>query len=467
MNQVSQIQPANDAPPHSIEAEQQLLGSILLNYGTAHVTASGGADIFYDPVHAELFQVCLGLEKNGRKVSPVTVAASLSDSLLERLSELGGKGYLARLSGASVSSSMAASYVEVLAEAKAKRDLIAIMDRAHDGISQGDLLASDIAAQMEGAFGVLSQSETAVKPTSMMAAVTGAIEQANNAHEGECVDSVASGINALDQIIPGFGVGELWLLGGRPSMGKTAVALSMGLNAARAGHPVVIASLEMTPEAMALRALSEQTARLNRPTPYSDIRRGHYDDAQETALFNAARQVAELPITFLPRQYQDTSLLQVGVKQSLRQMAGKKTPLILVDYAQLLRSKARTRYEQVTEISLALKGLAMDLGVPVVALSQLSRSLEEREDKRPMMSDLRESGQLEQDADGVMFCFRHEYYLEREEPSIEKLDKHAAWNAALEAAKSRLEIIVAKQRQGRIATAHVMFDPAVNRIWER
>ncbi len=466
MNHVSHIQPANDAPPHSIEAEQQLLGSILLNYGTAHVTAGGGADIFYDPVHRDIFNVCLGLEKNGRTVSPVTVAASLSEDLVERMSELGGKGYLARLAGASVSSSMAASYVEVLAEAKSKRDLIEIMNRARDGISQGDLLASDIAAQMEGAFGVLSQSETAVKPTSMMAAVTGAMKQANNAHEGERVDSVVSGINALDQIIPGFGAGELWLLGGRPSMGKTAVALSMGLNAARAGHPVVIASLEMTPEAMALRALSEQTARLNRPTPYSDIRCGHYDDGQKKALHDAARQVAELPITFLPRQYQDTSLLQVGMKQSLRQMAGEKTPLVLVDYAQLLRSKARTRYEQVTEISLALKGLAMDLGVPVVALSQLSRSLEERDDKRPKMSDLRESGQLEQDADGVMFCFRHDYYLERDEPSTEDLEDFADWTAASLAAKNRMEIIVAKQRQGRIATAHVMFDAAVNRIWE-
>ena len=156
----------------------------------------------------------------------------------------------------------------------------------------------------------------------------------------------------------------------------------------------------------------------------------------------------------------------MGVKQSLRHAPKGKTPLVLVDYAQLLRSKAKTRYEQVTEISLALKGMAMDLNVPVIALSQLSRALEQREDKRPMMSDLRESGQLEQDADGVMFCYRDEYYLQREEPPRDQYDAHDAWQRACDASRNKLEVIVAKQRQGEIATAHLMFNPALNRIWE-
>lgn len=462
MNQVANIE-----LPHSVEAEQQLLGAILLGHGHSAVTEHGGADIFFDPVHADLFRTCVALEKAGKPVTVVTVAASLSDDLLKRLGELGGKGYLARLAGFSVAPSMMGDYAGVVAEAKAKRDLVAIMDKARSSLSEGSMLASDIAAQMEAAFAKLAQSGSAVKPVSMLKAITEAVEQIHAAHMGESMSMVQSGIYALDSIVSGFAAGELWLLGGRPSMGKTGVALSMGLNAARAGHPVVIASLEMTPSAMAMRALSEQTARLNQATSYANMRKGEYSEKQEDAMLEAARVVSELPITFLPRQYQDTDLLQVGVKQSLKNCVSGKTPLVIVDYAQLLRSKAKTRYEQVTEISLALKGMAMDLNVPVIALSQLSRALEQREDKRPMMSDLRESGQLEQDADGVMFCYRDEYYLQREEPQDGDADAYDQWRAACEHARNRLEVIVAKQRQGQIATAHMMFNPAINRVWER
>jgi len=465
MNDMSPFAP--DSEPHSVEAEQQVLGAILLGYGAKSVYAVGGADIFHDPVHREVFKTCARLEKAGRPVSPVTVAASLSGDLSAQISDLGGKGYLARLAGASVSSRMVGEYAKVVAEAKAKRDLIAIINRGREGLSSGDLMASDVAAQMEAAFGTLVRSESAVRPVTMSEAVSEAMQNAHSAYMGEALNTVASGLPSLDRIISGFGAGEMWLLGGRPSMGKTGVALSMGLNAARAGHPVIIASLEMTPSAMAMRALSEQTSLQNVATPYSDMRRGDFTEAQGNAMKEAAHLLVDLPITFLPRQYQDTDLLQVGVKQSLRTMSGGKMPLVLVDYAQLLRSKAKTRYEQVTEISLALKGMAMDLNVPVVALSQLSRAIEARDDKRPMMSDLRESGQLEQDADGVMFCYRDEYYLQREEPTRDNHEVHEAWQSACNASRNRLEVIVAKQRQGQIATAHMMFNPALNRIWER
>lgn len=464
MNEITSFK-ADDLP-HSIEAEQQVLGAILVGVDASPVIAAGGADIFYDPVHASIFRLCLTLEKAGKPVTPVTVAASLSGDLAASMSDLGGKTYLARLAGASISSSMIGHYAKLVAEAKAKRDLFDIMKRARQNLSDG-LLASDVAAQMEAAFMALAQSESAVKPVPILAAVTEAMEQAASARRGDAVNLVPSGIGALDRIVTGFAAGEMWLLGGRPSMGKTGLALSIGLNAARAGHPVIIASLEMTPAAMAMRALSEQTARQNRATSYAQMRKGDFSDVQKDALVEAAEAVSELPITFLPRQYQDTDLLQVGVKQSLRNVARDKIPLVLVDYAQLLRSKANTRYEQVTEISLALKGMAMDLNVPVMALSQLSRALEQREDKRPMMSDLRESGQLEQDADGVMFCYRDEYYLQREEPSKDEgPDTFDAWRSACDRARNRLEIIVAKQRQGEIATAHVMFNPAINRVWE-
>jgi replicative DNA helicase len=223
----------------------------------------------------------------------------------------------------------------------------------------------------------------------------------------------------------------------------------------------------MMPKALAMRAISEQTAVNNYALAYSEIRRGNFTERHGHEIKRAAEELSHLPITFLPREFQDAELLQAGVRQILRRGRGEKTPLVLVDYAQLMRSNAKSRYEQITDISLALKGLAMSLEVPLVALSQLSRAVEQREERRPRLSDLRESGQLEQDADGVIFCYRDEYYLQREEPDMEDMDKHDLWRRACEASRNKLELIVAKQRQGEIGTAHVMFNPAINRVWER
>lgn len=452
--------------PHSIEAEQQVLGAILLGQPTTEVEAVGGADIFYDPVHAAIYKLCKRLERDGREVTPVTVSASLSADLEQSLSSLGGKRYLARMAGAAISPGLVGEYAGVIAEAKAKRQIQEAMKGAQDLLSAGELSASDVAAQLESGLQAIGAAKSRITPVSMMRAVTDALEDVQAAYDGAERNVVSSGIIALDRMVPGFGPGQMWLVGGRPSMGKTAVALSMGLAAARAGHPVVIASLEMTPQSMALRALSEATSRQGRATPYTDLYSGAFDEHQHQSLIRAAKEIAELPITFLPREYQDTDLLQVGVKQTLKGKMGGKLPLIIVDYAQLLKSKANTRYEQITDVSLALKGMAMSLECPVIALSQLSRSLESRDDKRPMLSDLRESGQLEQDADGVMFCYRDEYYLEREEPEKDDLEAYADWMAALDAKRNHLEIIVAKQRQGPIGTAHVRFNPALNLIWE-
>lgn len=463
---MNQIVSFNTEEPHSTEAEQMILGAMLLGHSCDPVQAVGGDAIFYDPVHAEIYKVCRRLEKADKLVSPVTVKASLPHDLVEAMEPLGGVGYLARLAGAAISPSQMGQYASVVAEEGAKRHLLGVMRNAQSEITRGDLSASDVAAQMEAGFQVLAESETRVKPVSMMQAVTDAMDDIHAAYSGAERRCVMSGILSLDRFVPGFAPGEMWLIGGRPSMGKTAVALSMGLNAARAGHPVIIASLEMTPRAMAMRALSEATSRTGAATNYSDLRSGDFNDRQGDALMDAAKEVATLPITFLPREYQDTDLLQVGVKQSLRKMQGEKMPVVIVDYAQLLRSKAKTRYEQITDVSLALKGLAMNLDIPVIALSQLSRALEQREDKRPMMSDLRESGQLEQDADGVLFCYRDEYYLEREEPESIHHEDYEAWEAAMQASRNRLEIIVAKQRQGAIGTARVKFNPALNLVFE-
>lgn len=464
---VTALRPEAESLPHNIEAEQQLLGACLMNADHIQtVMSAGGAEIFFDEIHAAVFRIAAKLDRLGKHVSPVTVAANLPDDMVESMRDIGGKGYLARCAGFAAVPSAIRHLTDLLQDSHAKRQLVGIMRAAQLGLSQAELTASDIVAQMDAGMSALSRGSSSVKPVSIMAAVTEAMSQINDAFNGEVGSTVPTGINALDRIVSGFGAGELSLIGGRPSMGKTAVALSVALNAARAGHHVVIASLEMTPSSMAMRALSEQTGRQRNAVAYSSLRRGEFSEAQGESVRAAAEAVANLPISFLPRQYQDVDLLQAGAKQVLRDVPREKMPLIIVDYAQLLKSKAKTRYEQITDISLALKGMAMDLEVPVIALSQLSRSLESRDDKRPMLSDLRESGQLEQDADSVIFCYRDEYYAAREEPNGQDFDKYEKWQARMADCKNKLELIVAKQRQGQIGIANVNFNPSINLIWE-
>lgn len=456
-----------DAAPHNIEAEQQLLGAFLLSHeGASRALAdaihAGGAGLFFDPVHARIFDLIRAKDKAGHLVSPITLRDAMVND--PGLAELGGPAYLVRLAGAAISIRAASAYVDLLADLRRKRDLVGYMTDAQEAIRRGEDQADLIASRLEASL-VQSAPVGANRPVSMLKAVTDALVMANNAYQGEDTGAIRSGILSLDNLMPGFFPGELILLGGRPSMGKSAVALTFALNAARAGHGICIASLEMTPESLAMRALSEATAHAGRGVSYKQMRTGEMDEAQMRAVVAAAESVERLPIQFLPTSYRDIGAMMAGVKQVKAKLGGNLR-LVVIDYLQLLRGTGKGRYEEITEISIALKALALQLHVPVIALSQLSRAVEQREEKRPVLSDLRESGQLEQDADAVLFCYRDEYYLERERPQEDDLEGYAAWQDAMAAQKNRLEIIVAKQRQGDIGTAKMRFNAATNVIWE-
>lgn len=460
MREVTHLRP--DTAPFSVEAEQQLLGSFLLMsqapVGDAFAKAmrNGAEDLFYDPMHRRVFEVMATKYKAGELVSPVTVA----EVMRADLGDVGGPSYLARLAGVA-SPHSADGYVALLSDLRWKRQLVAVISEAQAAITGGEDAAT-IAGRIEAGL-IASQGSAKAGPVSMSKAVAIALHQIAAAYRGDDDAMVKSGFPALDEIVPGFYPGELILLGGRPSMGKTAVALGIALNAARKGHGVCIASLEMNPEAMAMRAISEATAHAGRSVHYSTMRRGDIMDGDIDVIHRVSADVGKLPITFLSREYADLGALFAGVKQAER--AGNLR-LLVVDYAQLLKSKGANRYEQITEISIALKQLAGQLNIPVIALSQLSRAVEQRDDKRPQLSDLRESGQLEQDADTVLFCYRDEYYLERERADADTPEAYAKWDAAMQAAKNRLEVIVAKQRQGQIGTAFMGFNPATNLLWE-
>ena len=447
----------------SPEAEQQLIGAMLTDPGAASLVArNGGVDLFADPLHREVYQAVARKSKAGELVTLITVKAAMESCPI--LPQYGGPSYLATMAGSFLGSASVPGYISMLAELARKRHLAAAVAEAQSALSVGDESAAQVAARLETAIITTEGTGQSHSPVTMMKAVADAIEQARAAYHGETDDVVKAGIPALDRIIPGFYPGELTLIGGRPSMGKSAVALSIALNVARAGHGVAIASLEMTPEAMASRALSEATSYAGNAVPYTSLRRGDMAEAQFKTVVEEAQYVARLPITFLPRAYADIGSLISGARQILRSTQNLR--LLIIDYAQLLKADGRSRYDEITAISMALKALAVSLNIPVIALSQLSRQIESRDDKRPVMSDLRESGQLEQDADNVIFCYRPEYYLERKKPDAsDSPDDFAEWEALMDKHRHALEIIVAKQRMGQIGTAHVKFAPAVNKIW--
>lgn len=449
---------------HNVEAEQQVLGALIMaDKFVPIVMRRGGASLFAIDVHAEIYRAIEARYQAGELVSPITIKAMFEGN--ESLEPVGGPAYLVRLAGCAIyiTASPLISMADMLVEYARKRSIQAALSEAQADLARGDRLATDIANRLEGALVARSMVVASDRPMSMLAAINEAVALANEAYRGETCAAVSFGIPPLDAIVPGLHPGELTLLGGRPAMGKSAVALTMALNAARTGHGVAIASLEMTPAAMAQRALSEATANAGRAVPYQAMRRGDMSEDEMRAVVECAQDVAQLPITFLSRSYSDVDALVGGVRQIVRTTDNLR--LLIVDYAQLLKAKGRDRYQQVTEISLALKGMAMSLNIPVLALSQLSRSIESREDKRPVLSDLRESGQLEQDADNVLFCYRPEYYLQQEQPDPSDLDDMADWQLTMDKARGVLEIIVSKQRMGSTGTARCMCALSTNSVW--
>lgn len=446
----------------SPEAEQMILGALLLdNSQVARVASRGGAEVFGDPVHADIYSRIAQLERDGILASPVTLKEWTADH--EGIAALGGARYLVRLAGAACPHGVIQHYLDHLLELCRRRDLMQAIETATSAIMSGEQQAADVSARLEASIGQIEPSDSR-RLVSMTKAVTEAAARDVAARNGEPMNCIPTGIRALDRMMTGLFPGELILLGGRPSMGKSSVALNIILNAARAGKRVAFASLEMTPEDIARRAMSEHMASAGKATAYRDLRAGKWDDLHHDAYCRAASEVADLPIQMMPHDYADIGALAAGAKQAKARLGGQ-LDLLVVDYLQLMRAAGtKNPFDAITEISIGLKSLARRLGIPILALSQLSRQVEQREDKRPMLSDLRQSGQLEQDADAVLFCYRDEYYLEREKPQdVDELD---AWEAAMERARNRLEIIVAKQRNGPIGTAHVLCNVAFNRIWE-
>ncbi|MGF1625895.1 MAG: replicative DNA helicase [Alphaproteobacteria bacterium] len=464
--------------PHNFEAEAALLGALLAN-NSAYDKVSDylQPEHFADGAHGRIFAAIGRLIGAGQLANPVTLKNYFDkDAALE---DIGGADYLAELAGSVVTSSNAGDYGRLIYDLYLRRQLITLGDDIlHDARSFDIELQAT--AQIEQAeqrlFDLATTGEIERGFQDFRVALTKAIDITESAFRREGrISGVPSGFRDLDAKLGGLHASDLIILAARPSMGKTALATNIAFNAATSvtrdtdergetvelRHPVAFFSLEMSAEQLAMRVIAEKVG-----VSSEKLRRGELGSAQFESLVRASRELAELPLYI-----DDTPALSIAqVRTRARRL--KRThglSLIVVDYLQLLAPsqgrRSENRVQEVSEITRGLKALAKELDVPVIALSQLSRAVEQREDKRPQLADLRESGSIEQDADVVMFIFREQYYLERAEPaqrddeSLEKFnDRHDRWMHRCEEVYNTGEVIIAKQRHGPIGTIRLSFD---------
>ncbi len=462
--------------PHNIDAEQQLLGAILTNNDIYdRVAAIISEAHFYDPVHARIFEVASARIARNQVASPVSLKAFLEDE--PGLAELGGPAYLVRLAGAAIASYAARDYAQLIYDLAIRRKLIQLGRDISAKAAKVDV-ASEPREQIVDAEQALYKLGEAGQATqgfqSFLRAVTDAVNVANAAYQREGgLAGVSTGLVDLDKKLGGLHKSDLLILAGRPSMGKTSLATNIAFNIAKAyrkgarpdgtegavdGGVVGFFSLEMSAEQLAARILSEASE-----VPSEQIRRGDMNEGEFRRFVEAAKSLEACPLYI-----DDTPALPISQLAARARRLKREHGLdaLFVDYLQLIKGTGRdaNRVNEISEISQGLKAIAKELDIPVVALSQLSRQVESREDKRPQLSDLRESGSIEQDADVVMFVFREEYYKEREKPSDHELEKMANWQDEMERLHGRAEVIIGKQRHGPIGSVDLSFEGRFTRF---
>ncbi len=464
-------------PPHNIEAEQALLGAILINNEVLdRVSGFLNAEHFYDPVHQQIYETTSKLITAGKRATPITLRTFFENH--EPIDEaLTVPQYLARLAANATTILNANDYGRTIYDLATRRQLIMVgadmVTTAYD---------SPVDAPPQKQIELAEQQLYALAETNRYGggfcsfgdALADAVEMANAAYQRDGqLSGLSTGLADLDNRMGGLQRSDLIILAGRPSMGKTALVTNIAYNVAKAyryelqsdgskktidGGIVGFFSLEMAAEQLATRIISEQAE-----IPSEKIRRGMITEEEFRRLVDKTREMAEAPL-FID-QTGGISVGQLAARaRRLKRQHG--LDLLIVDYLQLLTGSAKTagnRVQELTEITTGLKALAKELEVPIVALSQLSRQVEQREDKRPQLSDLRESGSIEQDADVVMFVFREEYYVERGKPS-EGTAEFAEWVQKMEQVHGKAEVIVGKQRHGPVGAVQLAFESQFTRF---
>ncbi|MCW5715628.1 MAG: replicative DNA helicase [Bauldia sp.] len=463
--------------PQNIEAEQALLGAILINNDAFYrVSDFLEPEHFGEPIHARIYEIVREIIRAGKTATPITAKTFLPPDF--RAGDLNGAQYLARLAAEATTIINAADYGRTIYDLAIRRSLILIgedmVNIAYD--APIDMAPKDQIEDAERRLFELAESGRYEGGfTNFETALLTAIDMASAAYKRDGhLSGIATGLDDLDRLMGGLQPSDLVIVAGRPGMGKTALATNIAFNIAASwrgetgddgamktvnGGIVGFFSLEMSAEQLATRIIAEQSG-----VPSSDIRRGSIHEDQFARIVEVSRAIQRMPLYIDQTGGLAISQLAARARRLKRQ---KGLDLLVVDYIQLLQTGKKgggeNRVQEVTEITNNLKALAKELQVPVVALSQLSRQVESRDDKRPQLSDLRESGSIEQDADVVMFVFREEYYLKNKKPK-EGSEEFFKWQAEMEAQAGRAEVIIGKQRHGPTGSVELQFDADVTRF---
>jgi replicative DNA helicase len=463
--------------PHNIEAEQALLGAILVNNEAFYrVSDFLEPKHFFEPIHQKIYELAAGIIRAGKVATPVTLKTFLPPET--DVAGMSAPVYLARLAAEATTIINAADYGRTIYDLATRRDLIRIgedmVNLAYDApvdfapqtqIDDAERRLYELAEVGRYDGGFLRFSD----------ALKNAVDLASKAYQRDGhLSGLATGLSDLDLLMGGLQKSDLVIIAGRPGMGKTALATNIAYNIAMdyrgqprpdgtietvSGGIVGFFSLEMSAEQLATRILSEQTE-----IPSSKVRRGDISEEDFSKLAAAAQTMQSIPLFIDETGGISIAQLTARARRLKRQ---RGLDVMVVDYLQLLSGSTKrgseNRVQEVTEITTGLKALAKELNIPILALSQLSRQVESRDDKRPQLSDLRESGSIEQDADVVMFVFREEYYLKNKEPR-EGSEEWFKWESDLKASENRAELIVGKQRHGPTGTVKVIFESHVTRF---
>ena len=471
----TESEPQYKTAPHNIEAEQALLGAILVNNEAFYRVSDFLEPIhFYEPIHREIYEVCGKIIRAGKTATPVTAKTYLPDDLLEGVTMA---QYLARLAAEATTVLNAADYGQAVYDLAIRRNIILISEEMNDRAYNSDVETSaqkQIEEAEKSLFDLAEKGRYDGGFQGFNQALIEAINMAGEAYSRDgSLSGTATGLTDLDRLMGGLQRSDLVILAARPAMGKTSLATNIAFSVARAyraeplpdghmktvnGGVVGFFSLEMSAEQLATRILAEQAE-----ISSSDIRRGNIHESQYAKLVDTSNLMAQVPLYIDDTGGISIAQLSARARRLKRQ---KGLDLLIVDYLQLLsgsKKAGENRVQELTEITTGMKALAKELEVPIIALSQLSRQVESRDDKRPQLADLRESGSIEQDADVVLFVYRDEYYLANKEPK-EGTQDHLEWQAEMEKVHGRAEIIIAKQRHGPTGTVQLQFQANLTRF---
>tara|TARA_Y100001958_G_C21231983_1_gene557821 strand:- start:313 stop:1728 length:1416 start_codon:yes stop_codon:yes gene_type:complete len=445
--------------PNNIEAEQSVLGSILLsNEIFDEINTIINNKNFYDPMHQKIFAAIENLIFKGLLANPIT----LKNYFENEKDEINVPEYLVKVTKFSTSTRQAIEYSKIIYDMFVRRELIKISESTIEIAKLNDLNTSGQSIIEDSEKLLFDLAEKGSFSSSLVKfddAMKLTIQMASSAYKNdEGIVGVPTGLRDLDDRLGGLHNSDLIIIAGRPSMGKTALATNIAFNAAQklqeSGKKSTIAffSLEMSSEQLSTRILAEQSR-----IKSNDIRRGKISEEQFDKFIETSKNIAELPLFI-----DETPAISIAALSNrarrIKRIHG--LDLIVIDYIQLMRAvKTKDgRVQEISEITQGLKALAKELGVPVLALSQLSRAVEQRDLKKPQLSDLRESGSIEQDADVVMFVYREAYYLEKQEPRVATVE-HAEWQAKMNEISNLAELIIGKQRHGPTGNIMLEFEP--------